>query len=275
METLKNFRRPLGKTGLTISPLGLGTVKFGRNEGVKYPEEFQIPDERHLADLIAQAKELGINMLDTAPAYGSSEERLGRLLNKQRQDWIIVGKVGEEFHNGKSEYIFTSKHFEKSLHHSLKNLQTDYIDVLLIHSDGNDTDILNNNNLIEKMIGFKQRGLVRAIGASTKTVKGGIKTLDLMDVVMATYSPVAQEEKPVLDHAQNTGKGVLLKKALASGHLDKLGANPLQSAMDFAFSHPATHGLITGTINPLHLKENVQAALEALKSPDRLKFAEA
>lgn len=264
MDTLKKHHRTLGKTELSISPLGLGTVKFGRNEGVKYPQGFNIPEEGELADLLAGAKDHGINMLDTAPAYGTSEERLGRLLKGQRQDWIIVGKVGEEFENGESKYIFTPDHFERSLQRSLKNLQTDYVDVLLIHSDGGDEAILSNESLINMMRSFKTRGLVRAIGMSTKTVTGGIKTLDLMDVMMATYSPVAPDEKPVLDYAHKTGKGVLLKKSLASGHLDKLGENPLQAAMDFAFAHPATAGVIVGTINPAHLAQNVTACLKAL-----------
>ncbi len=253
-------RKKLGRTELEISPLGLGTVKFGRNEGVKYPQGFKIPEESELADLLALAKNLGINMLDTAPSYGTSEERLGRLIKGQRQDWIIVGKIGEEFQNGRSEYIFTPEHFEKSLHRSLTNLQTDCIDVLLIHSDGSDMDILSDESLIAKMQDFKKRGLVRAIGASTKTAEGGIKTLDLMDVAMVSYTALYQDEKPVLDHAQKNNKGILLKKALASGHMDKLGENPLESALRFAFSHPATSGVIVGTINPEHLTENVRTA---------------
>lgn len=265
MDTLKPCHRPLGKTGLSISPLGLGTVKFGRNEGVKYPQGFTIPEEPELASLLALAKSLGVNMLDTAPAYGTSEERLGRLLKGQRQDWIIVGKVGEEFENGESKYIFTPSHFERSLERSLKNLQTDYIDVLLIHSDGGDDAIISNAELIEKMQSFKTRGLVRAVGISTKTIAGGIKTLDLMDVVMATYNPVAPEEKPVLDHAYKSSKGVLLKKALASGHLDRLGSDPLQTALDFAFAHPATAAVIVGTITPEHLEQNVAGTLKALR----------
>ena len=77
-------KRQLGQTGIEMSVLGLGTVKFGRNEGVKYPESFDIPDDAALADLLSIAKDLGINTLDTAPAYGTSEERLGGLLKGQR-----------------------------------------------------------------------------------------------------------------------------------------------------------------------------------------------
>lgn len=258
-------KRPLGRTGLNISPLGLGTVKFGRNEGVKYPEKFDIPDEDTLADLLALAQDLGINMLDTAPAYGTSEERLGRLLKNRRQDWVIVGKVGEEFENGQSSFYFTPAHFEKSLMRTLKRLDTDYLDVLLIHSDGNDLGILSDESLIRAMEDFKARGLVRAIGASTKTVDGGLKTLELTDVVMATYNQTYMDERPVLDYAAQHGQGLLLKKALSSGHLvNENGENALQNAMNFIFGHPGVSGVIIGTINPAHLQQNVEAASKAL-----------
>lgn len=262
-------KRELGKTGIEISPLGLGTVKFGRNQGVKYPQGFEIPDEGFLADLLALAKDLGINMLDTAPAYGLSEERLGRLLKGQREDWVIVGKAGEEFdsasHGGGSSHHFTPEHFEMSLERSLKRLDTDYIDVLLIHSDGSDMDILSNEALIRTLQDFKDRGLVRAIGASTKTVDGGIKTLELMDVVMASYNPIYTDEEPVLDYAAAHGKGVLLKKALASGHVDTIGGDdPVRASLDFVFNHPGVSGVIIGTITPDHLRRNAKLTSEAV-----------
>ncbi len=71
--------RPLGSTGIKVSLLGLGTVKLGRNEGVKYPRPFDLPDDRSVVALLETAQSLGINLLDTAPAYGRSEERLGAL----------------------------------------------------------------------------------------------------------------------------------------------------------------------------------------------------
>jgi aryl-alcohol dehydrogenase-like predicted oxidoreductase len=250
-------KRSLGQTGITVSALGLGTVKFGRNQGVKYPRDFDLPDDAALAELLALAKNSGINLLDTAPAYGTSEERLGVLLKGQRKDWVIAGKVGEEFESGVSSFDFTPEHFEFSLTRSLKRLNTDYIDILLIHSDGRDLDILSSAPLIEKMQDFKKRGLVRAIGASTKTHQGGLKTLELMDVVMATYTRDYSDEKPVLDYAATHNKGVILKKALSSGH-----ASDIESAIAFGLSHPATSSMIIGTINPEHLMKNIKAALQ-------------
>ena len=72
--------RRLGSTGLFVSPLGLGTVKLGRNTGVKYPGEFKIPTDAQAADLLRGAQKAGITLLDTAPAYGEAEERLGRIV---------------------------------------------------------------------------------------------------------------------------------------------------------------------------------------------------
>ncbi|MFP4314020.1 MAG: aldo/keto reductase [Alphaproteobacteria bacterium] len=254
--------KPLGKTGINLSPLGLGTVKFGRNEGVKYPQGFNIPDEKTLSNLLSLAKDLGINTLDTAPAYGTSEERLGRFLKGRRQDWIIIGKAGEEFENGQSCYNFTPGHFEKSLELSLKRLQTDYIDIFLIHSDGNDKENLSDD-LLAKMQDFKTRGLVRAIGASTKTVYGGIRTLEAMDTAMVTYNPDYLDEKPVLDFAAENQKGVLLKKALSSGHNTNI-----KDTFKFCFDHSAVTSAIVGTINPEHLRENANA-IKALQAEQR------
>ena len=249
----------LGDTEIKVSPIGLGTVKFGRNKDVKYPEGFKIPDDKHLIDLLTLAKSLGINTLDTAPAYGTSEERLGVLLKYTRDEWVIVGKAGEEFEDGKSYYNFTPDHFKYSLERSLKRLGTDYIDVLLIHSDGSDVDILSNDALIKTMHEFKEQGMVKAIGASTKTAEGGIGALELMDVVMAMYTQDYQDEKAVLDYARKHNKGVILKKALSSGHNTNI-----EDALKFAFGHEAVNSIIIGTINPEHLKQNVEAANKAL-----------
>lgn len=249
----------LGNTGLNVSRLGLGTVKFGRNEGVKYPQRFEIPDEKFLHYFLQLAKSLGINLLDTAPAYGQSEERLGRLLQGTRKDWVIAGKAGEEFENGVSSYNFTPAHFERSLHRSLERLKTDYLDILLIHSDGRDTEILQNDALIKILHGFKAQGLVKAIGASVKTAEGGIKALELLDIAMATYTPAYTDERPVLDYAAAHNKGVILKKLLSSGHDINI-----KDAFKFAFSHKGTGSAIIGTINPKHLEANAKALDEAL-----------
>ena len=211
------FLRELGDTGLTVSALGLGTVKIGRDQGVKYPTPFSIPDDDAVRDLLARARELGINLIDTAPAYGRSEERLGQLL-RDRQDWVIVSKVGEEFSDGDSHFDFSPAHTRASVERSLRRLNTDYLDCVLIHSDGNDLDVLRSGAL-EALEDMKQAGLIRAIGMSTKTVAGGLETLKRSDVAMVTYNLKQDDERPVIEYAAAHNKGILIKKAFASGHL--------------------------------------------------------
>jgi aryl-alcohol dehydrogenase-like predicted oxidoreductase len=269
MDQKMILRRRLGSTGIEISPLGLGTLKFGRNEQVRFPAGFVVPDEDALAEILAVAKGVGINTLDTAPSYGTSEERLGRLLAGQRRDWILISKAGEEFESGVSRYVFTPDHFARSLDRSLRRLKTDHLDVLLVHCDGDDAQILRDDALMKTLQGFKSQGLVRAVGASTKTLAGGIEAVELLDVVMVHYSPAHTEEAAVVDLAAQRGKGVLLKKLLDSGHLDHIGGeDPVLKAMTFAFANPGVSGVIVGTIDPHHLVADAEAAYKALSARD-------
>lgn len=217
--TLHDFHRPLGSTGLRVSPLGLGTVKLGRDQGVKYPSGFQIPDDDEARMLLKLSRDLGINLIDTAPAYGRSEERLGPLLRGQRQDWVIVSKVGEEFVDGQSSHDFSAAHTRRSVERSLKRLETDFIDLVLVHSDGNDLAILNGCEVYETLAELKREGKIRGFGLSGKTVEGGLKALETGDCAMVTYNLNEQAELPVIDYAAAHGKAILVKKALASGHV--------------------------------------------------------
>ena len=143
--------REIAKTGVRVSPVGLGTVKLGRDQGVKYPQGFTIPDDRKAARLLARARELGITLLDTAPAYGNSEQRLGQLLAGQRQHWLICSKVGEEFADGRSSFDFSPEHTRFSVERSLARLRTDVIDIVLVHSDGNDMAIINDGAALDEL----------------------------------------------------------------------------------------------------------------------------
>lgn len=253
--------RTLGNTGIAVSPLGLGTVKFGRNQQVKYPKPFALPSDAEVQNLLALARELGINLLDTAPAYGLAQERLGRLLPGPRTDWVIISKVGEFFENGQSRFDFSYQSCISQVEQSLATLKTDYLDGVLIHSDGNDLDILQQG-VVDALEHLKERGLIRSHGMSSKTVAGGIATVERLDMVMASFSPAYQEERPVLEAAARLNKGVLIKKALHSGHI--AGPDGVREAMQLVFAEPGVSSLILGTLNPEHLKANVASARACL-----------
>jgi aryl-alcohol dehydrogenase-like predicted oxidoreductase len=252
--------RMLGTTGIAVSILGLGTVKLGRNEGVKYPSDFTIPDDNSAASLISLARDLGINLIDTAPAYGNSEERLGKLLKGQRKEWVICSKTGEEFVDGQSSHDFSPRHLRHSVERSLRRLNTDYLDIVLLHSDGRDKTIVDEGGL-ETLARLKEQGWIRAFGMSSKTLEGGLLAAEYSDCMMVTYNLDHREEEPVIDYCQRHNKGVLLKKVLASGHITAGNqTDALTQSIQFIFAHPGVTSAIVGTINPKHLRENVEAA---------------
>ncbi|HEB29162.1 MAG TPA: aldo/keto reductase [Porticoccus sp.] len=251
-------KRPFGSTGIDVSILGLGTVKLGRNQGVKYPESFIIPDDREAANLISLARSLGINLIDTAPSYGNSEERLGSLLSGQRDQWVICSKVGEEFEDGQSRFDFTPEHTRFSVERSLKRLRTDVIDIVLVHSDGNDETIIREHNTLEALAELKAEGKIRAFGMSAKTVAGGLLAAEQSDGVMVTWNLQYDAEVPVIDYCRDHNKGVFIKKALASGHAAlPSDEDPVKKSFDMIFGHTGVSSAIVGTINPQHLADNI------------------
>jgi aryl-alcohol dehydrogenase-like predicted oxidoreductase len=250
--------RLLGSTGLWVGPLGLGTVKFGRNQGVKYPQAFELPSDDDLACLLDTAWDLGINLLDTAPAYGSSEERLGRLLKRCRHDWVIVTKVGEEFSNGVSHFDFSAAATRASVERSLRRLGVEALDAVLIHSDGHDLEILQHGEVLSTLLDLKQAGLVRAVGMSSKTVEGGLRAVECCDVVMVTYNLRDQAALPVIRAAEAASRGILIKKGLLSGHLDQIGeADPVFSSLRLIYAEMGVNSLVVGTLDPRHLRANL------------------
>lgn len=246
--------RALGATGIQVSLLGLGTVKLGRNEGVKYPQGFDLPDDAAVRTLLETARDLGITLIDTAPAYGLSEQRLGQLLPGPRSDWVIVSKAGEYFEQGASRFDFSAQAIRASVENSLRLLRTDYLDAVLLHSDGIDEAGDRFLPAAEMLAGLKARGLIRAGGFSGKTVAGGNRMLPYVDVLMATYNPGYTAEVSLIAAAAGQGKGVLVKKALASGH----AADPA-AALKAAATLPGVCSIVVGTLSPANLRANAAA----------------
>jgi aryl-alcohol dehydrogenase-like predicted oxidoreductase len=150
---------------------------------------------------------------------------------------------------------------------TLSRLRTDRVECLLLHSDGNDIEVLDHSGAVEALFALKDAGKIRAVGISTKTVGGGLRAVELgLDAVMVTYNPWYRDEESVLDAASEQGTTVFLKKALGSGWFGGEAApeNPVATALEFVFSHPATTAAIVGTINPAHLRDNCRALREAL-----------
>jgi len=247
-------RRRLGRTDFRVAPIALGTTKLGRNTDVKYPASFDLPSEQEVACLFETALALGINLIDTAPAYGNSEARLGKVLQGHRQEIVLCSKAGEQYRNGRSVYDFSAAGVSASVEASLRRLKTDYIDILLLHSDGRDVEILTQTAALDALDKLKASGTIRALGISAKTPAGIREAARRCDVVMAPFSQRESALGDALAEAHENGLGILAIKGLFSGHLE---AN---SAIEFVLRHSFIDALVIGTVNPAHLEAAVKIA---------------
>ncbi len=245
-------RRKLGKTGLEVSPIGFGAFKIGRNEKIKYAQNYPLPTEEEAGKLLNGVLDLGINLIDTAPAYGLSEERIGKLLAARRGEFVLSTKVGETFEGGQSIYDFSAVGIAKNVERSLKRLKTDRFDFLFLHSDGRDLEIQQEAAAVMQRI--KKEGKTRFIGMSGKTVDGARAALKWADAVMVEYHPNDPSHEKVIEDAAKAGVAILVKKPLASGKL------PASFAIPFILKHPQVGALIIGGLNLAHIRENLNIA---------------
>ena len=253
--------RPL-PGGFAVSALGLGTVKFGRNTAVKYPQPFALPTDGEIAELLAAAKTLGINLLDTAPAYGNSEERIGEAIAGERERWVLSTKAGEDFAGGASRFDFSADHVLCSVARSLRRLRTDVLDVVLLHSDGRPVAAIEAAGGFRALRRLQREGVVRCVGFSGKGASDGRAALPLADVLMCEIHGGDRGQAPLAAAATTAGVGVFVKKPMASG----TRADP--AALARIAQLPGVTAVITGTLRPDHLAANAAAIAAAAGDQD-------
>ncbi|HYM30673.1 MAG TPA: aldo/keto reductase, partial [Candidatus Cybelea sp.] len=163
-----------------------------------------------------------------------------------------------------SRFDFSPSAIVASVERSLKRLRTDRIDVLLLHSDGEDETLARFGPAIDALERLKQAGKLIATGFSGKTVEGGLMGVAHTDVVMITLNPGATADRAVAAAARQAGKGVLVKKALDSGNLVSSG-DPVRQAMELIFAEPGVSCVVIGTLSAEHLAHDVAAARQAIE----------
>lgn len=259
LEAPRLARRTLGRTGLELSTIGFGAFKIGRNTGIKYAHGYDLPSDEESDRLLrAVVDDLGINYIDTAPAYGLSEERVGRVLGA-RKEVVISTKVGETFENGVSIYDFSEAAVRASIARSRKRLRRETLDLVFVHSNGEDERIQESTDVITTLQDLKKRGDVRWIGFSGKTIAGELQAIDVSqgtdwaDVLMVEFNRVDHSHECAINEARALRVGVIAKKPLASGIL-----LPHQ-AIEFILKRGVDH-MVIGGLNINHLRESVDVA---------------
>ncbi|MCZ6445527.1 MAG: aldo/keto reductase [Planctomycetota bacterium] len=246
--------RRLGRSGLLVSPIGFGAFKIGRNRGIKFAQGYPLPDEDEVERLLLAVLDLGINFIDTAGAYGLSEERIGRAISHRRNEYVISTKVGESFADGRSTYDFSKAAVRDSVQQSIKRLRTDVLDLVFVHAHGDDLAILEQTDVVPTLHQLRAEGLVRAIGFSGKTVQGARAALAWADAIMVEYHLDDRSHAGVIAEAGRSDVGVVVKKGLASGGLDPAKAIP------FVLNTTGVGSLLIGALNEDHIRQNIRQA---------------
>lgn len=214
--------RTLGRTKLEVSEIGLGTWAFGNNVygGVA---------EKDGVATIHEAIDLGVNLFDTAPQYGTAEQDgvaeivLGKALKGRRDKVHISTKFGRNPTIKKGASQFYKKRIIDSVEESLKRLQTDYIDVLFFHSPFSPEEI--QDDVWEGIEQVKKAGKVRFIGHSismfpqTEGMAREWAAAGKIDVVQVVLSMMNREAQALVEELKKYPIGVVARECLANGFL--------------------------------------------------------
>ncbi|EPY07271.1 hypothetical protein PAALTS15_10764 [Paenibacillus alvei TS-15] len=211
--------RKLGKTGMKVSVIGVGTWQFGGEWGHDYTQS-------EVDRILHKAKDLGINFIDTAECYGDhlSESFIGDYLNRDnREDWVVATKFGHHFHshlNRTNQY--GAPEVLKQLDDSLRALKTEYIDLYQFHSG--DDEAFNNDALWTMLDKQKEAGKIRHIGLSLNKSNSMHQTTNAAEigasVIQVVYNRLDRgPEQDVFPSCTQQNLGVLARVPLASGLL--------------------------------------------------------
>lgn len=227
----------LGKTDLQVSRLGIGAIKFGDIE------------QDAATEIVRKAYEDGINFIDTARCYGASEERIGTALAELglRDKFIITSKIIRR----------PLAKIQKDFEITLKNLRTDYLDILMIHdlSTPQTWNTLKEEGGLDYFLSLKESGRVKHLGISTHDVAIGTEALKtgLFEVAMVAYNPTSLEvEDTLLPLCRQMDIGTVIMKPYGGGVLThdrsrQLGfAIEAEDCLRFLFSNEDVNCVIPG-----------------------------
>jgi len=209
--------RSLGRTGIQVSPYALGALMLATEVGNPDPEES--------IRIIHRALDAGINLIDTADAYGDSEEVVGRALKGRRDNVVLATKVGRPIGSDPNCQGASRRWIMTAVENSLRRLQTEHIDVYQIHRPDPDTDI---EETISALTDLVHSGKIRALGTSGMPASDLVEAhwvaerrgLEQFHTEQPPYSILTRGiEREVLPVAQRYGMGILAWGPLGQGML--------------------------------------------------------
>lgn len=303
--------RTLGKTGLRVSIVGLGTMVHAGHFG-------PMKDSESL-EAIETALELGVNFIDTSDAYGAGygETLLGNAFKGKRDKIVIATKGGNVMVGpNRGKRIFEPDYISRVMDESLRRLQTDYIDLYQLHNPT--VEVIERGAVWEVLEHAKKAGKIRHYGVSINSMEEGTAAVKdgRAETIQVEYNLLAQEPaETFFPAAQQANIGVIarvpLKRGILTGKLKQsdeqrfqgedvrarsfkgeafaqelakaeqlkfLAHGPVQSlgqaAIAFCIAHPAVSVVIPGARNAEQMRENASAADVEIPAADLDKISD-
>ena len=280
----------LGKTGLEVSRLGIGLSEIGYI--------LTRDDEAQAGRVLNSALDAGINFLDTAACYGISEELVGKTVSHRRGEFLLATKAGHYVPRGEGE-DWTYEVVADSIDRSLRLMNTDYLDLVQLHSCG--IDVLERGDVARALEDARTAGKTRFIGYSgdNENAEWAVDS-GQFDTLQTSFNLVDQgARRKILPAAEAKGMGIIIKRPIANAvwgaaedprpyeHIPEYTAEyyrragmlrtegPLPEepedrillAMGFALGHPEVDVAIIGTKQPEHVLANIELVANKLPIP--------
>jgi aryl-alcohol dehydrogenase-like predicted oxidoreductase len=270
-------KRKFGKTDMEVSVLGFGGAEIGFDNS---------QTQENVNELLNAALDAGLNVIDTAAAYNTSEKFIGNAVSKRRKEFYLLTKCGALDNFTRSDW--SKKGILETIEQSLRNLKTDYLDIAQLHSC--DSEILRRGDCIEGLQRAREKGYTRYIGYSgdREEAKYAIE-MNVFDsfqtsVNIADQTPIDGNVKL----AAEKGLGVIAKRPIANAawrdsvkpensylheywerlqklkfdFLDKSLEESIAQALRFTMSIPGVDTMIVGTTKPNRWQSNAKLVAE-------------
>jgi aryl-alcohol dehydrogenase-like predicted oxidoreductase len=282
--------RTLGRTGADVTILSYGAMELrGQPRGPEIADE----DAGRLLNSVLDG---GINLIDTSPDYGRSEELIGTYLSGRRDEFFLASKCGCPLNppaDATPPYAhdYTPGNVRADVEQSLRRLRTDRLDLVQVHMSPSRATLAENHT-VETLQELQAEGKLRFIGMS------GILpnlpdhlAMGVFDVFQIPYSAVQRDHEELITEAADAGAGTFIRGGAARGaaSADKnwqvgplsqqaglgqrnwetsgiaslvreAGLTSMEFVLRFTLSHPGLSTTIVGTANPAHLAGNIAVA---------------
>jgi aryl-alcohol dehydrogenase-like predicted oxidoreductase len=291
-------KHPFGKTGYTVSALGFGSAPIG----------YLGADQQRVGQILNLMLDAGVNLIDTAASYPGSEELIAKTIGHRRGEFVLVSKCGGKLPD-LPDPAWSPELIAKTVDRSLKNLNTDHLDVMLLHSCH--LERLQSGGVVEPLVKAREAGKIRFVGYSGDN-EAAAYAAGLADIaVIETSISIADQVNidKVLPICRQNNLGVLAKRPIANaawkdielqqglyrtyaqeytnrlkemrieprdvGFADNSTAWP-EVALRFTLSQLGVHCAIIGTTDPDNARSNIAMAEKGVLPADAVqKFRDA